>query len=497
MLRKTLYRIHIHRLGMMLFPLTLAFIVTMVMVHVLAAEEEIVTPADLSGSQLLVDLSEATVGSTLQYTIIVSNSGGTLTSAQVTDTLPVSLTYLSGSLQSPTDLSVITVGIGESNGVITWTGSLGANSSATIQFSAVLTNSVQPGQIITNSVVITGAGSLITPSAATLVITNSPTSTLYFPIVYRAPSKPLLQNTRPNSANTWSVTWNNAETGVTGFELQEAQQPDFSDAVTYTLGVSTTSQQFSHTASFNNVYYYRARAVAGSVVGPWSDTLTVTGAYFDDFNDSSSGWAVRRMTFLEKTFAKYGTGAEAGNLVIIVDDRWDWLVASPLAPAPSLPYAIEYKARVHDSSNLVSGGMTFGGDWNYDACPEFGNVYQTDNCFNHFYNFNYIFHGPIKLLFEQVDSLFWCPNCGQSPLKRLGPTAVVDNIVDNASGKDWHTYRVEVRADGAYLYVDGSFVEHFTDTTWIDGPYFGVFASTDEYKPSIWLYEYFQVTPLD
>jgi len=502
-LRKTLYRIHLHRLGMMLFSLTLALVVTIVVVHALAATEEVVTPADLSGSQLLVDLSEATAGSTLQYTIIVSNSGGTLTSAQVTDTLPVSLTYLSGSLQSPTDLNVITVGIGESNGVITWTGSLGANSSATIRFSAVLTNSVQPGQIITNSVVITGAGSLFNPSASTLVITNSPTSTLYFPIVFRAPSKPLLQNTRPNSANTWSVTWNSAETGVTGFELQEAQQPDFSDAVTYTLGVSTTSHPFSHTASFNNVYYYRARAFAGSVIGPWSDTLTVAGAYFDDFNDSSSDWAVRRMSFLERSIVRYGQGTESGNLILIVDDRFDWEIVSPLKPAPALPYVIEYRSRVHDQANLVSGGAVFGGDWNGGVCPEIGTdigtVYTSDHCFNHFYNINTIWFGALKVLFERVDYLFYCPDCGGSQLKRLtnDPNSWFDVGVPNADPLGWNTWRIEVRANGIKLYANGQLYGESSDTTWINSPYFGVFASDDEYKPSIWFYDYYKVTPLD
>ena len=210
-----------------------------------------------------------------------------------------------------------------------------------------------------------------------------------------------------------------------------------------------------------------------------------------------SNWVVRRMSYLEKTYAKYGTGNEAGYLILIVDDKWDWLVASPLAPAPTVPYVIEYRSRVHDPANLVSGGMAFGGDWNFDACPEYGNVYQTDNCFNHFYNFNYIYYGAIKLQYEQVNKLEWCPSCGGSPLKRIGPTNVIDNIIGNGSAKDWHIYRVEVRADGAHLYIDGNFKKNFPDTSYINDPYFGVFASTWEYKPSIWFFDYFQVTPLD
>ena len=103
----------------------------------------------------------------------------------------------------------------------------------------------------------------------------------------------------------------------------------------------------------------------------------VIGGYRDDFSDESSGWSpVRRTTYLEETIAYYGDGNEEGSLVIIVADRWDWLIASPLMPAPEPPYAIEFRARVHDASNLVSGGAVFGGDWNGQACPEIGNVYQ-------------------------------------------------------------------------------------------------------------------------
>ena len=224
----------------------------------------------------------------------------------------------------------------------------------------------------------------------------------------------------------------------------------------------------------------------------------IIGGYRDDFSDASSGWSpVRRTTYLEETVAYYGSGSEAGNLIIIVADRWDWLIASPLKPTPEAPYAIEFRTRVHDASNLVSGGAVFGGDWNGQPCPEIGNVYQTTNCFNHFYNFNMIFYGPLKLLHEQVDSLFWCPNCGGSPIKRLGPTIDVDPILSNGPSLEWHTYRIEVRASGVKFFVDNVQRATFSNTTYINEPYFGVFASTDEYKPSIWFFDYYQVTALD
>jgi hypothetical protein len=85
-------------------------------------------------------------------------------------------------------------------------------------------------------------------------------------------------------------------------------------------------------------------------------------------------------------------------------------------------------------------------------------------------------------------------------LKRLGDinrTWPAFEVINNAGGKEWHNYRVEVRENGLKLYIDGHFVRSFQDKNYIHDPYFGVFASSDEYQPSIWLYEYYKVTPLD
>lgn len=431
---------------------------------------------------------------TIQYTIVVNNIGDAAASnVVVTDTLGVDMNYVSDSL-----LSVGGTGgtANENSGVISWVGSLNSNSSLTITFQVTVVDTLSVGDILTNTAEITGTGTLLSPSAATEVIAPL---IMYMPVIVEPFPQPVLTVSRPDSANDWTASWNNVGGSVTGYELEESHDPSFGSLTSSSPGDIglNTSRNFTNDLSINNVYYYRVRAYGVGMVGPWSNVQMVIGGYRDDFNDASSNWVIRRMSYLEKTYAKYGTGSEVGNLILIVDDKWDWMLASPLAPAPTVPYVIEYRSRVHDPANLVSGGMAFGGDWNFDACPEYGNVYQTDNCFNHFYNFNYIYYGAIKLQYEQVNKLEWCPSCGGSPLKRIGPTDVIDNIIGNGSAKDWHVYRVEVRADGAHLYIDGKLEKSYPDTSYINDPYFGVFASTWEYKPSIWFFDYFQVTPLD
>jgi hypothetical protein len=352
-------------------------------------------------------------------------------------------------------------------------------------------NDAAPRQVLTDTIPTDNQFVLTTtiPLSVTGIAT---TYTIYMPVIFN----PLvISATRPNSSNQWTITWEN-DSSATGYVIQESKEPDFSIVTNEVTVGDVGSYQFNNPLSFNNVYYYRVRPVELSNF--WSNVAIVVGGYRDDFSDATSGWVpMRRTTYLEETNAYYGSGSEAGNLIIIVADRWDWLLASPLAPAPEVPYAIEFRMRVHDASNLVSGGMVFGGDWNGQACPEIGNIYQTTNCFNHFYNYNFIHYGPLKLLHEQVDSLFYCPTCGGSQIKRQGPNSIIDPIVDLGTAQDWHTYRVEVRSSGVTLFIDGSQKGTFSNTSYINEPYFGVFASTDEYKPSIWFYDYFQVTSLD
>lgn len=338
----------------------------------------------------------------------------------------------------------------------------------------------------------------VAQDAAPLDVTEEMTATLYLPTIYRTPPVPSLTATRPNSNNHWTLNWaiENA-VGITGYEIEESQVADFSSGVqTYQVGPINSYLINNKVASPHNQYFYRVRAVVGDLKGPWSQPIEVIGAYRDDFGDNSTGWTARRMSFLEETRVYYGSGAESGYLIAIVADRWDWVVGSPLKKAPQVPYAIEFRMRIHDPANLLSGGAVFGGDWNGQACPHIGNVYQTDHCFNQFYNFNLIYYGPIKLLHEKVDQLIWCPSCGGSPLKRFGPTIDVGQLLPNPAN-GWNNYRIEVRADGARFYVNGNFVRHFTDTSYINRPYFGVFASTDEYKPSIFFYDWYEVKPLD
>jgi hypothetical protein len=167
---------------------------------------------------------------------------------------------------------------------------------------------------------------------------------------------------------------------------------------------------------------------------------------------------------------------------------------------------IEYEIQHANLGNLVSQGIAFAGDWPGAICPDPSTIegwYEHELCFNHFYTVNVIFFGPLKMLFERVDQLVWCPDCGGSPMKRLGdidPNSAKTLSTVNPEG--WNKFRVEVRNGSIKVFAGtpGSELKlekEYNDTRWIPLPYFGVFASTDEYSNSTARVEYVQVLPLD
>jgi uncharacterized repeat protein (TIGR01451 family) len=447
-----------------------------------------------------VDKREATAGSTLAYTIIITNSGG-FTGATLTDTLPAGLTYLDNSL------SVAGGGTsGVLGDVITWTGAVNIGAPITVTFGGVLDSALPVGEQIANSAEVTGTGVLLTATAATTIIEQGPTD-IYLPLVAKPWPQPgpitLNPIGRPNSSNKWIISWSQGGDFVTGYEIQEAHTADFAAATTYSLtDPDITAVEAGHAPSFRNVYYYRIRAVGPGGPGPWSGTESVAGGYRDDFNDTSSGWGIRRTTYIEEVrtwYEPYNNGQDH-RLIIQVEDPFDWGITSPLAPAPTIPYAIEYRAEIAHLGNLVSHGLVFGGDWNGQPCPDWSSVegvYQHTNCFNQFYNTNIIWHGPLLLLFERVDRLFWCPECGDSPMKRLGDDPWPSTGVPNVNANGANTYRAEVRSDGIKLFANNQEYFQTSDSRWVNNPYFGIFASTNEYSNSTWRIEYFQITPLD
>ena len=460
-------------------------------------------PANLVDSTMTASQEVVMPGGVFDYTITIRNTGQFDIPAEMTDTLPNPLNHLATNCQA-----LLTDQCGYSAGVATWQGVVPEGGQVVITISVQLKLSAVAGATVVNAAHIESAEQSFDRSTTISVdeAKSSPLQLLPLTIYGLAPEPgPVtLSVGQPNSANAWGLSWTES-VGAHGYEIQEAQEPDFSDAVTIRVG-PTTSQAISKSPSPFNVYYYRVRSRVGDLAGPWSNVGQVVGGYRDDFDNPNTGWSMRRSTYLEEVKGFY----ENGRYVMQIFDRFDWGIVSPLQPAPRVPYAIDFEMRSISQIYTHSAGGVFGGDWTGQTCPpgtSFDEWYRHTACFNHFYNTNIIYNDSdasrvvLQLLFERVDRLEWCLGCGGSPMKRVGYTGNLQNL-KNVNPFEWNHYRIEVRQDGIKFYagLPGQPLtlqyEH-GDTRWVNSPYFGLFASTDIIDNLTWRFEYVQVMPLD
>ena len=168
------------------------------LVLMVARSSDIVAHAEpLPGGQPKLILSTKTVtptitapgGGTLTYTIRLVNSGAwTATAASLTDVLPTSTTFISGSLQASSGTANVV------GGVLTWNGDVNFDSAVAITYSASLDPAFTSGQVVNTAVVSnTQIANPITLTAVTTV-TNVPIlsiSKVSAPAV-PGPNKPLV-----------------------------------------------------------------------------------------------------------------------------------------------------------------------------------------------------------------------------------------------------------------------------------------------------------------
>ena len=468
------------------FSLLLAVLMVFTVFQTILAQDRREMPADLSGSSKAVNNGMAAPGSLLQYTVVISNSGDQpAAGVKMTDTLVTGLTY------DPGSLSVNGGGLfGEDNGVITWTGSVNNSTEIIVTFNAELDGGLEAGELITNTALINYNSTTIERSVVTTIFTDS---AAYLPIIYRQVPVPTLQLNpiaRPNANNAWTVSWSVSDvTYIDSYQLQEANNPGFTNPTTIDVPVGMTSILRTKALSINNLYYYRVRAIGDFGMTDWSNIQQVRGGYRDDFNDPNSGWEMRRQdtdTVVNNTFYR------DGHFVLEMDSSYDYQLAGPMSPAPAVPYMIEAQIRLVGVDNLHSYGLIFGGDWNGQECPND----DYSSCFNVYYRLNIIWSGNLDnqmtMQLKRID-YHDDDNVGRGP--DLIPAKTVSV---NSPAEGYQTWRVFVYADGLIqITVNNNLVGEATDTMYINNPYFAAFSSTDEYNGLEAEFDYYQVSFLN
>jgi uncharacterized repeat protein (TIGR01451 family) len=267
----------------------------------LAEETLAVAPAALENSTKSASSETVLPGGELTYQIVLNNSSGTpVSNVVVTDTLPDDVTFILDSQTVNPSGSALAV-FNAASRTITFTVPSVGSTPMTLGFRVTVADTLQPGDVITNTAMITGGGVLLQRSAM-VTVEAPPTARIVAPwnnqlitqrgsftITGRAwtdaqtpqfPDAPVL-NEIVSTQSFYTVRWS-AVAGADAYILQEADNPHFTDATNFPP-TTTLSQLVNNKAA--GTYYYRVKAsdeVYGD--GLWSNVVSRTV--------SAAAWAV-------------------------------------------------------------------------------------------------------------------------------------------------------------------------------------------------------------
>ena len=292
---------------------------------------------------------------------------------------------------------------------------------------------------------------------------------------------------------SYSYTYPPADT----YTLQEATNASFSEnLITYEPG---SNKQWSISGKDIDTYYYRVRGNNVSGAGDWSAVKSVTVSpvsFHYGFNSSSkimNPWPIRRTSFWkgdEGTDRVTWTEEHDGSLFVVMDDKWDFTIASPMEQAPSPPYVISVRAKLHDDTYLRGYGIIFGGN-SGSPCP----AYRDTGCFSHYYRLQVVAGaGALKADFKRVD--YHEPESSDDRGKGRGVTLV---SFEGLPGKPeaWNKWDIKVKSDGIDIYLNDILWHSVDDTKYVNDPYFGVYTANDEFRPGIGRFDFYNVDPDD
>ncbi|MBL7064382.1 MAG: DUF11 domain-containing protein [Anaerolineae bacterium] len=429
-----------------------------------------------------VNTAQAEPGDVLTYTITVLNTGGDPVYVWLTDTLPVELTYATGSLAA-------TVGtFGVENGVITWSHTLGGQ--ACITFSAAISSEITYANI-ENTAQVTGTGELIADSAETLAQVAETDFYQHLPIIsLNYPPRPELNDIpAPGANNYYTVSWSSVS-GADRYVLQEATDTNFT-SVTRVFTATETSQVVSIGSSYGTLYY-RVRADDDDRwgQGPWSDPESVEIPYFDDFSDSGSGWPKRATEVIPETDSYYRLRYENSQYRIMIDpggpDIW-FHHPDALAPyrPPSDKYCVETMIKLEKNRPPYEG---------WDFHPYWANgglVFGANEANTNIY---------ALCVSVGADAMGWfIMNNPEYDFPHVGCAYQDGSVGGEDAGAlaigSWHLIQIGVNGDRAKVYIDGEYKGRWTMDGLSGTTRVGLIGGDYEITPVDFRFDNFKVIP--
>jgi uncharacterized repeat protein (TIGR01451 family) len=344
----------------------------------LAQETLAVAPAALEGSSKTASSPTVPPGGELTYQIVLSNtSGTTVTNVIVTDALPAGVTYIPLSRVYPEGIVEFSIDPGLRN--LTFTAAAIGTAPITVSFRVTANASLQPGDVITNTAVITGDGVALMRSVA-VTVEAPPTARIDLPwdnqlITQRGsftvsgrvwtdsqtpefPDAPVLDPI-VSTQTFYNVTWS-AVAGADAYVLQEADNEHFSDATDFPP--TPTPSQFV-TGKTAGTYYYRVKAVdAVYGSGFWSNVIshTVSTAMWAEAEAAIAPAPLSVQPAVEiniRPVGEAGTWVPVSSITAGLGDWWNWSYEWTLPEADNVQYVVQVRG-----TDPVNGADPSAGD---------------------------------------------------------------------------------------------------------------------------------------
>lgn len=425
-------------------------------------------------------------GGTVEYSIVVSSSASAPRIFILTDTLPSGLTYVTGTLSATGGLP-----ISEQGGVISSSQrALNPGDSIEVTFEAMIDASVPVSMVITNTVFMEDFSNslLLSDVAATMVVTRPSVYYNYMPVLFSALDGPEINGITPpdGNENSWTVSWSDlhaTNSSVTGYQLEEATDANFTENVVTTDLGQVVSTVITKNLSTSVTYYYRVRALTADSpikTSSWSGYTSVESVFYyeENFSDLSNptNWKIVRQD--TDTVSQTVRIIDPGYLDLRMESRYDYMIASDLTRLPSKPYTLVARMRLEDADPRHSGGIILGGDYDgVSECP----VDSYSTCFNVYYRFMFVAGNLSNQMQVQIKRIEEHDVGSDGDNSGSGTTLASYDLVLGGSRSDWYDWTIQVKENNDMtLLLNGTEIGTVNDDRNIDKPVFGFWSSTSD-----------------
>lgn len=357
---------------------------------------------------------------------------------------------------------------------------------------------------------VSAAGSFVelpgTPGAGSadraLAVGDDSGWVVFLPIVMRRwPPVPYAPTVAPVASPLWDspvvLEWQgtvpDASYPLDSYVVEESQSPDFASVITYPASLTAVPYTLpTKPRGTMGEYYYRVRGHNVWGLGDYSAPLGVLLlSQSDGFTRPETGWTARRTSYWDMDLMQ--TEYVDGQLITLVEDKFDFAIFSPMRAAPSVPYVIRMHTMILHKANETSYGIVFGGNEGAFCDVVRATAADPGGCFWHYYRLNVIYGGYLKYNLKRIDYHDGIEGGAQGEGVSWGWWGI-DASLANPDG--WNTWEIRVYDSGFTVYLNGRLMNTISDARYTREPHYGIFSSNYEYNGARFAHEFFVVEPL-